>query len=73
MMATSALSLTALFAEREARQRQDREAAEHLQRRKEEELAEFRKRLENFQLTDQIIQSGLDRIRRAPSSAVRPS
>ena len=65
MMATSALSLAALFAEREARQRQDREAAEHLQRRKEEELAEFRKRLENFQLTDQIIQSGLDRIRRA--------
>ena len=65
MMATSALSLTALFAEREARQRQDREAAEHLQRRKEEELAEFRQRLENFQLTDPIIQSGLDRIRRA--------
>ena len=38
---------------------------EQLQRRKEEELAEFRKRLDNFQLTDAIIQSGLDRIKRA--------
>ena len=61
----STSSVTSLFAERDARRRRDREAAEQLQRRKEEELAEFRKRLDNFQLTDEIIQSGLDRIKRA--------
>ncbi len=60
-----ALSVTALFAERDDRRRRDKEAEEQLQRRKEEELAEFRKRLDNFQLTDEIIQSGLDRIKRA--------
>jgi hypothetical protein len=60
-----ALSVTALFAEREARHRRDKEAEEQLQRRKEEELAAFRKRLDDFQLTDTVIHSGLDRIRRA--------
>lgn len=60
-----ALSVSALFAERDDRRRRDREAAEQLERRKEEELAEFRKRLDNFQLTDAIIQSGLNRIRQA--------
>jgi hypothetical protein len=66
MPETSAtLSVAALFAERDARQRRDREAEEQLQRRKEEELAAFRRRLDEFQLTDAIIQSGLDRIRRA--------
>jgi hypothetical protein len=59
------LSVAGLFAERDARGRHDQEALEQLQRRKEEELAEFRKRLDNFQLTDAIIQSGLDRIKRA--------
>ena len=60
-----ALSVTGLFAERDARRRRDQEALEELQRRKEEELVEFRKRLDSFQLTDAIIQSGLDRIKRA--------
>ena len=60
-----AFSVTGLFAERDARRRRDQEALEELQRRKEEELVEFRKRLDSFQLTDAIIQSGLDRIRRA--------
>jgi hypothetical protein len=60
-----ALSVTALFAEREARRRHDQEAEEQLRRRKEEELADFRNRLDNFQLTDAVVQSGLDRIRRA--------
>jgi hypothetical protein len=59
------MSVTALFAERDARRQRDKEAEEQLQRRREEELAEFRKRLDNFNLTDEIIQSGLDRIRRA--------
>jgi hypothetical protein len=40
-------------------------AGEQLQRCKEEELVEFRQRLKNFQLTDEIIQSRLDRIKRA--------
>jgi hypothetical protein len=61
----ASLSVTALFAEREARRRRDREAEEQLQRRKEEELADFRRRLDNFELTEATIQSGLDRIRRA--------
>jgi hypothetical protein len=59
------LSVNALFAERDAQRRRDSEAAEHLQQRKEEELVEFRKRLSNFQLTDEIIESGLNRIKRA--------
>jgi len=59
------LSVTALFAERDARRRRDKEAEEQLQRRREEELAAFRSRLDNFQLTDAVIQSGLDRIKRA--------
>ena len=61
----AALSVIALFAERDARRRRDREAEEQLQRRKEEEFAEFRRRLDDFQLTDAVIQSGLDRIKRA--------
>ena len=36
-----------------------------LQRRQEEELSAFRARLEDFQLTEPVIQSGLARIRRA--------
>ena len=59
------LSVTALFAERDARRRRDQESAEHLQRRKEEEAVAFRQRLENFHLTDEIVQHGLDRIKRA--------
>jgi len=59
------LSVSALLAERDERRRRDREAAEQLERRKQEELTEFRKRLDNFQLTDAVIESGLNRIRRA--------
>jgi len=62
---SQSLSVDALFAEREANRRRDRESEEQLQRRKQEELTEFRNRLENFQLTDKVIQSGLYRIRRA--------
>jgi hypothetical protein len=62
---SSALSVSALFAEREARRNNDKEAKAQLRQRKAEELAVFQKRLEEFQLTDAIIQSGLSRIRRA--------
>src|SRR6476646_7458936 len=60
-----ALSVDALSAKREAQRRHDKEALEHLQQRKEEELAEFKTRLNNFRLTDEIIESGLNRIKRA--------
>jgi hypothetical protein len=60
-----ALSVTALFAERDARRRRDQEAAEQLQRRREEELAAFRQRLQDFQLTDEAIHAGLNRIKNA--------
>jgi len=59
------LSVSALFSERDAQRRRDKEAEEQLQRRKEEELAEFKKRLDNFRLTDEIVESGLNRIKRA--------
>ena len=65
MALSLAMSVTALFAERDARRRYDKEAEEQLQRRKEEELVEFSNRLDNFKLSDEIIQSGLDRIKRA--------
>jgi hypothetical protein len=64
-MSASALSVSALFAEREARRRGDRESKAQRQRRRAEELAVFRKRLEEFQLTHDIVQSGLGRIKRA--------
>jgi hypothetical protein len=64
-VAAPTLSVSELFAERDARRHRDKEAEEQLQRRKDEELADFRKRLDNFQLTDEVIQSGLQRIRRA--------
>ena len=64
-MATPSLSVTSLFAERDARRLRDQESAEQLQRKQKEALAEFKKRLDNFKLTDEAIQSGLDRIRRA--------
>ena len=60
-----ALSVTGLFAERDARRRRDQEATEELQRRKEGDLAEFKKRLDNFGLTVESIESGLNRIKRA--------
>jgi hypothetical protein len=67
MSATSgpSLSVSELFAERDAARRHEQEAAEQLHHRKEEELAEFKQRLDNFRLTDEIIQSGLYRIKRA--------
>ena len=64
-MGTPALSIVSMFAERDAQRRRDKASEEALQMKEEEAIAEFRKRPENFKLTDDIIQSGLDRIRRA--------
>ena len=59
------LSVAALFAEREARRRSEQEAAERFQRRKEEELAAYKQRLENTHLVDEMIPGQLERLKRA--------
>ena len=59
--ASEDLTVAGLFAERDARRRRDQEAAERLQRRKEEELATFKQRLEDFHLADEMIPSQLNR------------
>jgi hypothetical protein len=61
----SALTVGSLVAERDAKRHRDHEAAEQLHRRKEEELEAFRKRLDTFQMTEDMIKSGHDRLRRA--------
>lgn len=60
-----ALTVASLVAERDTQRQHDREAAEQLHRRKEEELTAFRARLETFQMTDEVIKSGLGRLKRA--------
>jgi hypothetical protein len=59
------LSVAALFAERDARRRREQEAEENLKRKKEEELVDFRKRLEEFQITDTHLEAVFHRINRA--------
>jgi hypothetical protein len=63
--ASEDLTVAALFAERDARRRRDQEAAERLHRRKEEELATFKERLEDFHLADEMIPAQLERIKHA--------
>jgi hypothetical protein len=60
-----ALSVTVLFADREARRLREKEADEHLRQQHQEELAAFKRRLDEFQLTDAHIEKALDRIKRA--------
>ena len=60
---SAALSVAALFAERDARRSRHKESEDQLQRRKEEQLAAYRKRLDDFELTDAVVESALDRIR----------
>lgn len=62
---TPALSLTAMFADRDAQRRKDREEDEQLRRRQKEELAAFKQRLDEFQLTQERIDAALARIKRA--------
>jgi hypothetical protein len=63
--ASEDLSIARLFAEREERRRRDQESAEGFQRRKEEELAAYKQRLENFHLVDEMIPAQLERIKHA--------
>ena len=60
---SAALSVAALFAERDARRSRHKESEDQLQRRKEEQLVAYRKRLDDFELTDAVVESALDRIR----------
>ena len=59
------LSVAALFTEREARRRREKESEAQLKQQRTEELVAFKKRLDDFQLTDDHIQVVLDRIKRA--------
>ena len=61
----SGLSVSALFAERDAERRRDRELQEQLQQRKQEELADVQGASRQFPTDRRIIKSGLDRIKRA--------
>jgi len=59
------LSVASLFTEREARRRREREGEEQLKQREREELAAFKKRLEEFRLAEDQVRVVLGRIRRA--------
>jgi hypothetical protein len=59
------LSVAALHSEREARRLREKEGDEQLKRKHQEELAQFKKRLDNFQLTETHVQTVIERIRRA--------
>ena len=59
------LSVANMFAERDAKRRRDLEAEAQLHQKKEEELQQFKLRLDGFQLTDDLIQHTLDKIKRA--------
>jgi len=57
-----ALTVSTLVAERDTERQRDHQAAERPHR--EEELETFRKRLDAFQMTEDVIRSGRDRLRR---------
>ncbi|CAH2603977.1 conserved protein of unknown function [Rhodovastum atsumiense] len=59
------LSTTTLFTEREARLRKEKEAEEHLRQQAAEELADYKRRLDTFQMTEAHREIVVNRIRRA--------
>ena len=60
------LTVAALYAERDERRRREREAEEQLTRKREEELAQFKRRLDEFKLTDERVSAVFERKRRSP-------
>ena len=60
-----ALDVSEVFAEREGRRRREQAADDQLKLREREALAEFKERLDGFELREATIAAGLDRIRRA--------
>ena len=65
MSAPADFSVVTLFAERNAKRQRERDAEEQLKRKEKEQLAEFKQRLEVFQLTEDRVHAVLDRVRRA--------
>ena len=59
------LTVATLFEERDAKHQREKEADEQLKRRHREELAEFKQRLDHFELTEERKHVVLDQIRRA--------
>jgi len=59
------LSIAALFEERETKRRRDREAEEWLQKKNEEELNDYKRRLDEFRLTNERVEAVLQRVRSA--------
>jgi hypothetical protein len=57
-------SVAALYAEREALRRQHIEAEKQLQQQQQEQLADFRRRLNNLQITNDVVKSTLDKIKK---------
>jgi hypothetical protein len=62
---STSFSVDSLFAERDARRQRDIEAEELLARRREEEIEAFKKRLDEFELTEDRIEVVQRRIRNA--------
>jgi len=60
-----ALSVQALFAERDAKRERDRQAAANLERHRDEELAAWKARLDAFQVTDDLRRLMMERIKAA--------
>ena len=63
--AQTTFSVAGLFAEREAARHADKQTEEQLSRRHQEELAEFKKRLDDLEITPAMIKGVEQRIRRA--------
>jgi hypothetical protein len=59
------LTVNAMFTERDARRRREREAEELMRRKQQEEAAQFKSRLDNFQLTPEAVNLVMEKIRRA--------
>jgi hypothetical protein len=59
------LSVAAMFAERDARRRREKEAEEQMRRKQDEELAAFKQRLDDFKLTQEAIDQNMEKIKRA--------
>ena len=59
------LSVAELFAERDARRHHENEVEAHLRRKKQEELDEFKKRLDTFVVTEVYAKMLIQRIKRA--------
>jgi len=63
--AETSITVATMFAERDARRRREREAEEQMRRKQDEELAAFKKRLDDFVLTQEAVHLTMEKIKRA--------